>query len=146
MRERTDEELNSALTKVARTSLGIIGERLEKNPAGVSTGQALEIADKALERLGYGVKLPGTVIDARSASLVLSSEDFALAQSVVRGLEADRANATPSDKLTPVRGAVAPPISAPAEAVKSVRDILDSYGFAMGFGGEAESERSEDES
>lgn len=94
------EDLNNALTKVAKQGLDILSSRMEKNPNSVGIQQALDVADKALERLGYGVKLPGTVIDARSQTqVVLSEADFMRAQAVVRGLEADNALAAPPSDL-----------------------------------------------
>src|SRR5262245_50748933 len=135
------EALSGTLAKVAQQSLDILSDRLDKNPAGIATSAVLEVADKALERLGYGVKLPGTVIDARSQNITLSSEDFALAQSVVRGLENEhsaRSAVVPIDPLRPIRGTVAPPMNplpkpAPPSSARSVRDILDAHGFAVGI-------------
>jgi hypothetical protein len=100
--EAVHEELNQALTKVAKQGLDILSTRMEKNPNSVGIQQALDVADKALERLGYGVKLPGTLIDARSQmQVVLSEADFMRAQAVVRGLEKENALTAPQVLVPP---------------------------------------------
>lgn len=54
--------IGETLQQVAKKSLGLIVKTLDENPEKVKLDQAVAIADKALERLGYGVKLPGTQI------------------------------------------------------------------------------------
>jgi len=120
------DELNNALVKVARQSLDIVSERMEKNPSSVSLAAALEVADKSLERLGYGVKLPGVVVDARSQqsnSFVLSAEEFERAQNVVRGLEDDNS----SQRKIRAPSAIAEPIQT---AKQRVDELLASAGFS----------------
>ena len=135
--QQVHEELHLALTKVARQGLDILSTRMEKNPNAVGIQQALDVADKALERLGYGVKLPGTLIDARSQmQVVLSEADFAKAQAVVRGLEAENAakpGASPPVLASPVaRDTRAPPAA--------LEELLAKSGF--GDAGDGESARS----
>ena len=130
--QQVHEELHLALTKVARQGLDILSTRMEKNPNAVGIQQALDVADKALERLGYGVKLPGTLIDARSQmQVVLSEADFAKAQAVVRGLEAENAAKAP---------VLASPVARDTRAPQAaLGELLEKSGF--GDAGDGESAR-----
>lgn len=147
-----NQDLTQRLAAVATKSLQKLEEVLEKNPEKINPMQALEIADKSLERMGYGVKLPGTIVPDNvltAPPMTLSAEDFAHVQSVVRSVEVSRTrvelsmsppqaykpeNKAPLVEVLPPR--VAGPRADPALATsprlkptESLNQLLDAMGL-----------------
>lgn len=83
------EEVQGQLASVALKSLSRLDSILETNPQSVNVKAALEIADKTLERMGYGVALPGASAAAvnTQVNVSLSAADFADVQSALRAKE-----------------------------------------------------------
>lgn len=88
---RLSEAIETKLKAVAMGALDLVNERIAQNPASVTTGVAIDVASKALERLGYGVKLPGQVpgvVVNNQQVIVASSADVMAARDLIRANEA----------------------------------------------------------
>lgn len=116
------QQISETLTRVTQKALGSLDEVMTKNPAKVTPQMALDIASMGLEKLGYGVKLPG--IPITQVNVNVSQEDFKLAQSVVRAV--DDGVLVPASRVSTdqVDGPPAP------HAPREVRHV--AYGAAIG--------------
>lgn len=89
------DSLTEKLIRVAEKSLDAISERLDKGVAGVKIDTLSEIADKALERLGYGVKAaaPSVVVNNNALQQIVapvSTDELAEARRLMREFQAGR--------------------------------------------------------
>lgn len=88
--------ITGELQKIAIASLSELAQRIENNPAKFSDKGLLEVTDSTLQRLGYGVALPGsappgvTVFAGNGAQVAIASasrEDLLRAQEQIRARE-----------------------------------------------------------
>jgi len=116
------DKVNGKLADVAVKSLDILLERLEEKRDVVQLGVATDIADRVLQRLGYGAKptAPASVnvnVNQQVAGSI-APETLAEARGLLRSVEAQRASA-------PVRtlgGGVASPHSPAIVEAEAVGD------------------------
>lgn len=113
----TNIELSEALGRVAKLGLEVLEKKLE-NTAGIAPKLALEIVDTTLERLGYGSSPLLQVNNNTQNNVVLSPEDFAHAQNIVRQIETGdvglrKAPEAPTGGALTIDGAVLSPPQEP---------------------------------
>lgn len=90
---KIDEVIINELTKVARESLTNLNMVLEKKKDTMPAKELAEIADKALERLGYGVRNGGGVqvnVNAPQTVMPVARADLEAARETLREQEKRR--------------------------------------------------------
>ncbi len=91
--EAHDQVLTAGLTKVAELSLDIIAATLEKRRDAVPLPMLTDLADKTLNRLGYGPRptTPSVQVNvAQQSTVSISSDDLLAARDALRQGERDR--------------------------------------------------------
>lgn len=133
---RVAEAVSDRLNEVALRALDHVNEKMRENPAAVSLKAAADIADKSLQRLGYGVSrvAPGTAIFAgRDISLSISPEVMSQARERIREIEhANGAETAPAKQ----QSVIAP--RQPSVALQQLIDIEDAEELPVEMSGEGE--------
>lgn len=133
--QQIHQDVAESLARVAMKGLAKIEHTFDNNPAKITPSFALEVASMGLEKLGYGVKLPGSPITQVNVNTI-SPEDFVKAQAIVRSAEAAPApNASVVSLPTPQTaslGEAAKPV-APPEQERDLNEILASLDSEEGF-------------
>lgn len=90
------QEITGRVSNVAIKTLDLVLDAIDENPLAINPVVAMDMADKMLNRLGYGPKVanPGTQVsvsgNANVAVVTASPEAFERARARVRELEAAR--------------------------------------------------------
>ena len=88
------QEITGRVSNVAIKALDLVLDAIDENPLAINPSVAMDMADKMLNRLGYGPKVanPGTQVsvsgNANVAVVTASQEAFERARARVRELEA----------------------------------------------------------
>ena len=110
------DRVTDRLVNLADKSLKLLEDGIEKKGEAMNMPDRVMLADKVLDRLGYGVKaapVAGNVNNVQNNVTVVGTVDRATldaARSALRAVEQMRAGQTPIIDATSVAPAIAPPV------------------------------------